>query len=129
MALQIVPSKNPAPVKDSLILAIAGIPQPHPLRPNGRVFRRLAGEVPCFTITKDGDIEERTYEEAFIVRFMRWLPETMQKEFAGVFERGISMDEMKARFTAFLPKLRTHNAGCPAPWQADVAQAAQGRAA
>lgn len=129
MALQIVPSKNPAPVKDSLILAIAGIPQPNPLRPNGRVFRRLAGEVPCFTITEDGSIEERTYEEAFIVRFMRWLPAPMQKEFAAVFARGVSMDEMKARFAAFLPKLRTHNAACPPPWQADVVQAAQERAA
>jgi len=45
MALQIVPSQNPPPVKRSLILAFAGIPQPNPLRPNGRVFRRLAADI------------------------------------------------------------------------------------
>jgi len=130
MALQIVPSQNPAPVKRSLILAFVGIPQPNPLRPNGRAFRKLAGHVPAFYLDDSGKIVEMTYEQAFVVRFTRWLPDdAMRSEFGALFELGISADEREARITAFMPKLQAYKKACPPPWQADMAQVAQERAA
>lgn len=125
MSLQIVPSKNPPAVKHSLILAFAGIPQPNPLRPNGRVFRELAGDVPAVYLDH-GTLAEMTYEQAFMLRFMRWMPETMQAEFGGLFEPGITDAERAQRTQAFMPKLQAHKKACPPPWQADVAHAAQG---
>ena len=129
MALQIVPSQNPPPVNGSLILAFAGIPQPNPLRPNGRVFRRLAGEVPA--VYRDhGKLVEMTFEEAFVVRFTRWLPDNaMRGEFRALFEPSISAAEREARMKAFMPKLQAHKQACPPPWHAEIAQAASGRAA
>jgi hypothetical protein len=128
MALQIVPSQNPPPVKRSPILAFAGIPQPNPLRPNGRVFRRLAGEVPAVYLDH-GELVEMTYEDAFVVRFTRWLPEPMRGEFCALFEPGVPAQETEARFSVFMPKLQAHKKACPPPWQAEAAQVAQERAA
>lgn len=105
-------------VKGSLILAFAGIPQRNPLSPNGRVFRRLAGDVPAFSLNEDGTLEEMTYEEAFTIRFMRWLPEPMQRDFRGIFE---NFDDMPARMKDFMPKLRAHKAVCPPPWDQETA--------
>ena len=128
MALQIVPSQNPPPIKRSLILAFAGIPQPNPLRPNGRVFRRLAGEVPAVYLDH-GKLVEITYEEAFMVRFMRWLPETMRAEYGAIFDLAIADAERAERINAFMSKLRAHKKACPPPWHAEMAQAVQERAA
>lgn len=125
MAMQIVPPNNPPPVKHSLILRFAGIPQPNPLRPNGRVFRRLAGPVGNFTIGADGQIDQiLTYEEAFILRFMRWLGEPLQTEFGDIFNKDQSIDEMKAKAEAFLPKLLAHEKACPPPWRDEQERAA-----
>jgi hypothetical protein len=128
MALQIVPSQNPPPVKRSLILAFAGIPQPKPLRPNGRVFRRLAGEVQAVYLDH-GELVEITYEEAFMVRFMRWLPEAMRAEYGAIFDLAIADTERAERINAFMPKLLAHKKACPPPWHAEMAQAAQERTA
>jgi hypothetical protein len=116
MALQIIPSRKLPPVKHSLILGFAGIPQPRPLCPNGRVFRKLAGEVPAVYLEND-ELVEMTYEEAFTIRFMRWLPEAMQREFAGIFEQGIPLAEFEDRLKAFVPKLQAHKKQSPPPWQ------------
>lgn len=125
MALQIVPSQNPPPVRGSLILAFAGVPQPNPLSPNGRVFRRLAGDVPAVYLDH-GELVEMTFEEAFVVRFTRWLPDdAMRGEFAALFEQGISEAEREARMKAFMLKLQAHKKACPPPWQAEAAQVAQ----
>ncbi|HKZ10397.1 MAG TPA: hypothetical protein VJL61_06795 [Rhodanobacteraceae bacterium] len=129
MALQIVPSQNPPPVKASLILAFVGIPQPNPLRPNGRVFRKLAGHVPAFYLDENRNIVEMTYEQAFVVRVMRWMPKTMKAEYGALFERGITNAERAERIKAFMPKLLAHKRACPPPWQAELAQVAQERAA
>lgn len=104
--------------KKSLILAFAGIPQRNPLSPNGRVFRRLAGKVPPFSLNEDGTLEEMTYEEAFMIRFVRWLPEPMQRDFKAIFE---NFDELPARMKDFMPKLRAHKAACPPPWEQETA--------
>ena len=120
MALQIVPSQNPPPVKHSLILAFAGIPQPRPLRPNGRVFRKLAGEVPPFYLDH-GELVEMTYEEAFTVRFSRWLPEAMRVDFLALLEYGIPAHEREARIKVFMPKLQAHKKACPPPWETEAA--------
>lgn len=129
MALQIVPSQNPPPVKGSLILAFAGVPQPNPLRPNGRVFRRLAGDVPA--VYRDhGELVEMTFEEAFVVRFTRWLPDdAMRGEFGALFEQGISEAERQARMKTFMPKLQAHKKACPPPWHTEMTQTAEERAA
>ena len=127
MALQIVPAQNPPPVKHSLILAFAGIPQPKPLRPNGRVFRRLAGEVPAVYLDH-GELVEITYEEAFTIRFIRWLPEAMQAEYSAIFDLAITDAERAERINAFMPKLLAHKKVCTPPWQVE-AQAARERAA
>lgn len=130
MALQIVPSKKAPSVKHSLVLGLAGIPQRGPLSPNGRIFRRLAGPVANFTIGDDGNIDrELTWEEAFLIRFMRWMPKPMQEDFSALFEHGIPALERNARIKAFMPKLWAHEKACPPPWHAEMAQAAQERAA
>ena len=128
MALQIVPSQNPPPVKASLILAFVGIAQPNPLRPNGRVFRKLAGEVPAFYLD-EGKLVEMTYEEAFMLRVTRWMPEAMRREFYRTLEPGIGATERAARIKSLMPKLEAHKKACPPPWQAEAAQVAQERAA
>ena len=129
MALQIVPSQNPPPVKRSLILAFAGIPQPNPLRPNGRVFRRLAADVPAVYLDH-GELVEMTFEEAFIIRFTRWLPnDAMRAEYGAIFDPAIADAERAERIKAFMPKLQAHKKACPPPWQAEMAQATQERAA
>ncbi len=131
MELQIVPSKKAAPVKHSLVLAFAGIPQRGPLSPNGRIFRRLAGPITNFTISKDGHIDqELTWEEAFLVRFVRWLPDdAMRGEFVALFEQGISEAEREARVKTFMPKLQAHKKACPPPWHTEMTQTAEERAA
>ena len=129
MSLQIVPSQNPPPVKRSLILAFVGISQPNPLRPNGRVFRRLAGDVPAVYLDH-GELVEMTFEEAFIVRFTRWLPnDAMRGEFGALFEPTITNAEREVRMKAFMPKLQAHKKSCPPPWHTEMAQATQERAA
>lgn len=104
-------------VKDSLILAFAGIPQRNPLSPNGRVFRRLAGKVPAFSLNEAGTLEEMTYEEAFMIRFMRWLPEPMQRDFSAIFDG----ENVQEKMGKFMPKLRAHKAACPPPWEQETA--------
>ena len=121
MALQIVPSQKLPPVKRSVVLAIAGIPQPNPLSPNGRVFRRLAGDVPNFTIGEDGHIDDvMTYEEAFLIRFARWLG-PLAPEFGDLFK--LHGDEFRAKAEAFKPKLQAHRKAYPPPWAADAVTA------
>ena len=100
-------------VKRSLILAFAGIPQRNPLSANGRVFRRLSGEILPFTLNEDGTLSEITYEEAFAIRFIRWLPEPLQRDLRDIFEH---FDELPARMKDFAPKLQAHKAACPPPW-------------
>ena len=130
MALQIVPSQNPPPVKRSLILAFVGIPQPNPLRPNGRVFRKLAGHVPAFYLDDSGKIVEMTYEQAFVLRFTRWLPDdAMRGEFSALFEHGVSAVEREARMKTFMQKLQAHKKSCLPPWHTEMTQTAQERAA
>lgn len=128
MALQILPSKKLPPVKDSLILAFVGIPQPNPLRPNGRVFRKLAGDVPAVYL-HEGELFEITYEAAFTVRVTRWMPEALRREFYRTLEPGIVAAERAERIKAFMPKLLAHKKACPPPWETEVAQAAQELAA
>ena len=129
MALQIVPSENPPPVEASLILAFAGIPQSNPLRPNGRVFRKLAGDVSAVYLD-GGELVEITYEEAFVVRFERWLPDALRREFRETLAPTIGAAERRARIESFMTKLDAHKKACPPPWETEtVAQVAQERAA
>lgn len=101
----------------SMILAFAGIPQRGPLSPNGRVFRKLAAEVPNFFINDDDSIFEMTYEEAFLIRFTRWLPASLRCDFWALFDKDQFPGERKKKAKEFLLRLREHEQNCPPPWK------------
>lgn len=108
-------------VDRSLILALAGIQQRGPLMSNGRYFRRLAGPV-VPAVVEDGEIVEWiNYELAFTIRFMRWLPDRMQEEFAWVFSHNSFKDEaFRERAGRFFGNVRSRLKSNPPPWLDDV---------
>jgi len=49
--------------------------------PNGRNYKRLAGDAPLFVRWDDGTVEKLTQEERAMINFTRSLPEDLRKEY------------------------------------------------
>jgi hypothetical protein len=99
---------------------IAGIKPNSHLKPNGRVFAKLAKGMPVLMLEKreDGDeVVELTHEERFILRFHRWLAEPLRHEFDELIGALRDLPTFKARCDSFMPKLREYEQVNPPPWK------------
>lgn len=81
------------------------------LSPNGRVYRKLAGNFPHFILMEDGSVDQMTHEERAFLRFRRILPDDLRAELDAAFEL-----DGDAKFAA----LKAFNMHCDAR-RADIA--------
>jgi len=70
------------------------------LAPNGRVFRKLAGNMPHFMLMEDGSISPLTHEERAFLRFTRSIPDDLRAECCAALQ--LAGNECTSAMSAFL---------------------------
>lgn len=92
----------------------------HVPKENGRIYKRLAGDMPHFMRDADGTLSALTHFERFLLRWHRWASPALRGHFIAALELR-DADAVREAMTTLAAESREYAAQNPPPWWRDAA--------